>query len=97
MKKEGKGGINSRDSNSKGVVPRINRTWRGKIEPELWIISNGIVASLRRGDIMKSDFYFRKMERNRGGGFHFFFLIFIPARSDYISLFNRNEYYAVEG
>lgn len=46
MKKEGKGGINSRDSNSKGVVPRINRTWRGKIEPELWIISNGIVASL---------------------------------------------------
>lgn len=51
----------------------------------------------RCGDIMKSDFYFRKMERNRGGGFHFFFLIFIPARSDYISLFNRNEYYAVEG
>lgn len=50
----------------------------------------------RCGDIMKSDFYFQKMERNRGGGFHFFFLIFIPARSDYISLFNRNEYYAVE-
>lgn len=59
MKKEGKGGINSRDSNSKGVVPRINGTWRGKIEPELWIISNGIVASLRRDDIKaKSDFYF---------------------------------------